>query len=144
MHLVFILISMTCLGITNFLFKFSSASLDPTRSTFYYYLFGLGLSCIAVFMDKSKREFVPQDLMVPALISGFLFVSILTYNYALNNMSVSKASTIRSLSFVVTVILALVITKDKLFLKDYLAIGLAASAIILLGWPTSVAQSTTN
>jgi len=137
MHLVFILISMACLGVTNFLFKFSSTSLGPTRSTFYYYLFGLGLSCIAMFMDKGKREYVPQDLIIPALISAFLFVSILTYNYALINMPVSKVSTIRSLSFIVTVILAVVITKEKLILKDYMAISLACGAILLLGWPSS-------
>ena len=110
---------MVFLGITNFLFKFSSTSLGPTRSTFYYYLFGLGLSCIALLVDKGKREYVPQDLIIPALISAFLFVSILTYNYALSNMPVSKASAIRSLSFIVTIILALVVTKEKLFFKDY-------------------------
>lgn len=140
MHFVFILVSMACLGITNFLFKFSSTSLGPTRSTFYYYLFGLGLSCIALLVDRGKREYVPQDLVVPALIAAFLFVSILTYNYALNNMPVSKASTIRSLSFIVTLVLALVVTKEKLILKDYLAIGLASGAIFLLGWPSSATR----
>ena len=94
MHLLFILISMICLGITNFLFKLSSTSLGPTRSTFYYYLFGLGLSFIAWLVDKGKREHLPQDLVFPALIAAFLFVSILTYNYALDTMPASKASTI--------------------------------------------------
>lgn len=137
MHLVFILISMACLGITNFLFKFSSTSLGPTRSTFFYYLFGLGLSCIALLVDRGKREYMPQDLIFPALIAAFLFVSILAYNIALNYMPVSKASTIRSLSFIVTIVLALIATKENLMFKDYLAIALASGAILLLGWPSS-------
>ncbi|MDU8913325.1 hypothetical protein, partial [Aestuariicoccus sp. MJ-SS9] len=64
MHLVFILISMACLGVTNFLFKFSSSSLGPTRSTFYYYLFGLGRRCCKSLSAKdSLRESMPLDAL---------------------------------------------------------------------------------
>ena len=56
-----------------------------------------------------------------------------SFNFAVKHMDVSIGSTIRSLSFVVTVIFARIFYKEDLHVIDYIALGFAIIVILLFG-----------
>ena len=60
-----------------------------------------------------------------------MVISIWTFNYSLQTTNVSIAAPIRGMSFIVTAFLAVWISSERLFLKDYLAMALAIFAIIV-------------
>jgi drug/metabolite transporter (DMT)-like permease len=94
-------------------------------------LFGL---CIAIaiwslFREKDKE--LVEGIHWPALIAIALSASVLAFNYAVKYIDVSVGSTVRSLSFLVTVVLAVVSSKEQLHAKDWVA--LVGATIALLG-----------
>jgi drug/metabolite transporter (DMT)-like permease len=127
------IISMVGLGVSNFLYKKSTSTIGPINTTFFYYLFSFCIALIIWFVFREHGMVKRKELIWPALIAVFLFLSVLSFTFAVKYIDVSVGTTIRCLAFIVTVILALVFTKEHLSLKDYIALGLAAFAIILFG-----------
>ncbi|MCP5079072.1 MAG: DMT family transporter [Psychromonas sp.] len=125
------LISMTGLGISNFLYKRSTDAIGAVNTTFHYYLFSLGIAMLVWYFFREKKMPVVEELHWPALIALSLFTSVLAFNYAIKYIEVSIGSTIRSLAFLVTVVLAVIFYKEQLHLKDYVALAFAFSAIVL-------------
>ena len=64
----------------------------------------------------------------------FLFASVLSFNYSVKYINVSVGSTIRSLSFLVTIGLAFLVYKETFAVKDYIAIILALAAVTLFAY----------
>lgn len=126
-------VSMIGLGISTFLYKKSTGAIGAVNTTFFYYLFSVGIAAIVWFFFHEDGTIESADLVWPALIAIFLFSSVLSFNYAVKFINVSVGSTVRSLSFVVTVGLSLLFYKEHLHLKDYVALGFAITAIVLFG-----------
>ena len=126
------LVSMAGLGISNFLYKQSTASIGPVNTTFFYYFFSMVFASV-VWLFFREESYKAKDLFWPLLTAIFLFTSVLSFNFALKYLDISIGATIRSLSFIVTVILAVLIFKEKLYLKDYIALALAICSIIIFG-----------
>jgi len=130
----FALLSMVALGISNYLYKRSTQLMSPINTTFFYYLFSVVIAGV-VWMVFREKEPIPRGALVwPALIAIFLFVSVLTFNMAVQTMNVSAGATVRSLSFVITILLGVVVSQERLSPKDYVAVGLAVVAVMLFGY----------
>ena len=126
-------VSMAGLGISSLLYKQSTSVIGPVNTTFFYYLFSVLIAAVVWCLFREERSLAAAHLVWPALIAVFLFSSVLAFNHAVRYIDVSVASTIRSLSFAVTVGLALCFFKERLYLKDYLALGLAVVAVLIFG-----------
>ena len=128
-----VIFSMIGLGISNFLYKRSTDAIGPVNTTFFYYLLSFVIAIVIWFLFREKDRDILENLHWPALIAISLFTSVLAFNYAVKYIDVSIGSTIRSLSFLVTVTLAVVFYKEELYAKDYVALVCAAIAIVLFG-----------
>ena len=131
--LLFSLISMITMGISNYLYKRSTEVLGATNTTFFSYLFSVIIAMLIWFLFREKQSFSYADLFWPALLAVFLFISVWTFNYAVQFIDVSVATTIRSLGFVVTILLAIFISHEKLSTKDWIAVAFAVIAVSLFG-----------
>ncbi|MCP3923062.1 MAG: DMT family transporter [Desulfobacterales bacterium] len=130
------IVSMVGLGVSSFLYKQSTTAIGPVNTTFFYYLFSVVFASVAWIFFK-EEGFASKELLWPFLTAVFLFISVLTFNFAIKYIDVSIGATIRSLSFIVTVVLAVLIFKEKLYLKDYIALTLAIVAIVIFGMNNS-------
>lgn len=63
----------------------------------------------------------------------FLCASVWTFSYSLKTLEISTASTIRGLSFLSTIALAVVFYKEQISTKDCVAIALAIGAVVVFG-----------
>lgn len=129
---IIIIISALSLGIANAFYKKSTASIGPINTTFYYYIFGTIFSLIIwlVLKEPVKVEF--RQMIHPILIAVFLCLSIVTFNVGLQNTKLSLSSTIRSFSFVFSVIIAVIFLKESLSIKQLFGIVLAFASFFLL------------
>jgi len=129
----FALFSMLTLGVSSFLYKRSTVAIGPTNTTFFYYFFSCLIAFFAWLFFRESQSFERSALVWPALLASFLFSSVWAFNFAVTSLDVSIAATIRSLSFLVTIILAVVFTQETVTTKDWVAVGLAIAAIVLFG-----------
>lgn len=134
---IFATVSMVTLGVANFYYKKSTQVLGPVNTTFYYYLFSFVIA-LTVWLAFREKEFSLkasyQSLVWPLVIAIFLFASVLSFNYSIKNINVSVGSTIRSMSFLVTIGLAFLVYKETFAVKDYIAIVLAVAAVTLFAY----------
>ena len=144
---IFATLSMLTLGIANFYYKKSTQVLGPVNTTFYYYLFSFVIA-LFVWAAFREREFSLkssyQGLVWPLIIAIFLFASVLSFNYSVRYINVSVGSTIRSLSFLVTIGLAFFFYKETFAVKDYIALFLALAAVTLFAYDGNAPQELTN
>ena len=144
---IFAVVSMLTLGIANFYYKKSTQLLGPVNTTFYYYLFSF-LIATTVWLAFRERGFSLkssyQDLVWPLIIAVFLFASVLSFNYSVKYINVSVGSTIRSMSFLVTIVLALLVYKESFAVKDYIATVLALAAVALFAYDGSPSAGLAN
>lgn len=127
------LIAMVFLGIGNYLFKKSTEALGPIHTTLFYYLFGAMFAALVWILVQDKEPVQKSSLLWPALTALFIGVSVLAYTSALKSINVSIASTLMNLSFLATILLAVLFSKEQLGGKDYLAILFALAAVVLFG-----------
>ena len=127
------IISAVTLGISNSLYKQSSEVLSPISTTFYYYVFSAILATIVWLFFGDSKPVAVANLVWPALIAVSLFLSVLTFNFAIMHLSVSMGATIRALSFLVTVIIGVAWYRDQLTWQQGLAVALSLVAILLAG-----------
>lgn len=133
--LIFIIISMICLGVSTFFYKKSTETAGPVNTTFFYYLFAFIMAAVYWIIFREKTPLSPAAMLWPFLVALFLFTSVLTFNYALSHtLPISVASAVRSLSFVVTTAMAVIIYRESLHPKDIIAILLAVAALTLFFW----------
>jgi drug/metabolite transporter (DMT)-like permease len=103
------------------------------QTTFYYYIFSALLATVVWFFYGESKPVTAANLIWPAGIAVFLFISVLSFNFAIMHMSVSMGATIRALSFIVTVIIGVCWYRDQLTWQHSLAVVLSLVAILLAG-----------
>ena len=144
---IFAAVSMLTLGVANFYYKKSTQVLGPVNTTFYYYLFSF-LIALSVWLAFREKDFSLktsyQGLVWPLIIAVFLFTSVLSFNYSVKYINVSVGSTIRSMSFLVTIALALLVYKETFAVKDYIATFLALTAVALFAYDGNTPVALTN
>lgn len=129
---IMIIISALSLGVANAFYKKSTASIGPINTTFYYYVFGTIFSFIIWFVLKEPGKVEVKQMIHPVLIAVFLCLSIVTFNIGLQNTKVSISSTIRSFSFVFSIIIAVIFLKETLSIRQIFGIILAFASFSLL------------
>lgn len=122
-------LSMLCLGVSTYLYKKCSPTLGTTNTTFFYYAFGFLIAALVWVFAREKTSYQSKDLIWPFLTALSLFVSIWTFNYALQFIPMSIAAPIRGMSFLVAVFLAVIFSGEKICTKDFVAIGLVVAAL---------------
>lgn len=131
--LLFAIGSMVFMGISSYLYKRSTDALGATNTTFYYYLFSIIIATGVWLVFRERNDFPKSALMWPLLIAVFLFLSVWLFNLSLQYLDVSLAATIRGMFFVVTLLLALIISKEQPTPLSFLAVGLAVTSVVLIG-----------
>ncbi|PJC36464.1 hypothetical protein CO046_05525 [Candidatus Peregrinibacteria bacterium CG_4_9_14_0_2_um_filter_53_11] len=133
MNYILIILSALCLGVANVFYKKSSASVGAVNTTFFYYLFGLVLAFIVWLFFREKMEFTSGNMATIFLISLFLTASVLLFNMGIirPEVSISIASTIRSLAFVATVLIAVLFLNENLTATNTLGIVLAIASVVV-------------
>ena len=134
MGIVSAIISMVFAGISAYLYKRCSPTFGPANTTFFYYLSGSLIAALVRLGARERISFSRSDLIWPFLTALTLFVSIWAFNFALQQINVSLASPIRSMSFVITAVLAVTLSGERLFTKDYIALVLVAAAIVVFSF----------
>lgn len=127
------LTSMVFMGISNYLYKRSTEALGPTNTTFYYYMFSAVIAVGVWLAFREERALATSSLVWPLLIALSMFLSVWTFNLALQTLDVSVGATVRGLFFVVTAGLAMLFGREQLQTKDLIAVAIAVIAVILFG-----------
>lgn len=111
---LFLLGSIVCLGISNLLFKTSNNVMGAIHTTFYYYLFGILVSGVFLFLSGEKKplSFFSLRYLVP--LSILMVCSVYLYTKSLKEIPVSIASSVRLLAFLVSVIASIFFLKETI------------------------------
>lgn len=127
-----IILSALASGVVTVLYKKSTNVIGPINTTFYYYLFGTIITFVVWIFFKRAEPVRVEDLVYPGLIAIGLSFSIISFNFGLAHAKVSIAGTIRSFSFVFTIVLALIFFKEKLTIKQIIGVVLAIASMLML------------
>lgn len=127
-----IILSAVTLGMANISYKFGGKALGPVNSTFFYYLFAFLISLTTWLFFRENHDFILTDLKYPLITAVLLFISVLSFTTGINKVSVSIGSTIRSLSFLFSIIIGVVLLKESLSVKQIAGVLLAVLSLFLL------------
>lgn len=129
---LFLLISVLFLGISNIFFEKSVKHVGPINTTMWYYIFGLLLSSLFYFFIEKPVITNYTVLKWPFLVALFLVSSVFLFNISLQKINITIASTVRSLAFIITILLNFYLSKESLTSKQLLGMILGISSIILM------------
>lgn len=118
-------------GITAILYKLSNKNIDAVSMSFFtVVVMVVGLGLVWLF---TKDKHITQKGVELAVLAGIIAsISFLAYVLSVQIGKVSVSTTLRSLGFVVTTLIAVLVLAEKITLLKVLGIGLGAVAIILL------------
>jgi drug/metabolite transporter (DMT)-like permease len=128
----FVVISAATLGIANIFYKKSTVAIGANNTTFWYYLFAMVLATGMVLIDGTDLRVTPSKLLPTVLVAVFLFISVFTFNLGLQSTKVSISSTIRSLSFLVTLVISSTFLRESLSVRQWIGVVLGTAAILLM------------
>lgn len=131
MYLILAIAAMIGYGVTAVIYKIASGSIDSVSLT----LLTSALMTITIFifwLFTKQKHITLQGFGyagIAGIIAGLAFIAFIT---SIQLGKVSVASTLRGLSFLVTVLIAILFLAEKITLLKAVGIGFAAIAIILL------------
>ena len=131
------ILSALLLGTGTFLYKISSRALGASNTTFFYYLFSMALAALVWVVSSGKETVHKPALLWPALMALFLSASVWTFSSAVRTLDMSTASTIRGLSFIPAVVLAIAFYGERPGPRTVVAICMIIVAVVLLGFETA-------
>lgn len=129
---LYLLASVFFLGCSNIFFKKSSLAIGALSTTVWYYVFGCVLAIVLALVTKEKVTIHVHELKPVMFLAGCIFLSVYCYTKAIEDVSVGIASTVRSLSFVVTICVSFFMGEMVFSLKTIIGIVLAMAALFLL------------
>lgn len=127
-----ILGSLLFLGISNIFFQKSTKALGADTTTVWYYVFGALISAIVYSFRTNTEPFQLSELKWPLFTAISLLLSVYFFTISLQEMEVSKASTIRSMAFVVSLVILCFFGMEKLTAQKVIGIGFAIVALLML------------
>jgi uncharacterized membrane protein len=129
-YIILAIIAMLAYGVTAILYKIAP-NIDAVSLTFFSSL-SLTVITFIVWLLNTKKEMSIKGVGVAAIAGLVAALAFITYITAIKSGKVSIASTLRGLSFGVTVLLAVLFLGEKITLVKALGMGFAVIAIILL------------
>lgn len=130
-YILWAVISMMGYGITAIIYKLSHKNIDPVSMSFFTIVVMAVVLAVIWFFAKEKH-ITPKGLELAVLAGVIAAISFLAYVLSVQIGKVSVATTLRSLGFVVTVIIALLFLAEKITLVKAFGIIFGVIAIILL------------
>ncbi|MBM3256481.1 MAG: hypothetical protein FJZ04_03385 [Candidatus Moranbacteria bacterium] len=127
------IIAMLGYGVTSIIYKIAGKDIDSVSMTFFTSLF-IALFTFFIWYFTKDKHITSKGIWyagISGLIAAVAFVAFIT---SIQGGKVSIASTLRSLSFLVTSVIAIVFLAEKVPLTKILGIILAAVAAILLAF----------
>ncbi len=130
-YILLAILAMLGYGVTAVIYKLAGKSIDPVSMT----LMTSAMMTITILLfwlfTKQKNVTFPGlgYAGIAGIIAGLSFIAFIA---AIHFGKVSVATTLRGLSFLVTVIIAVLFLAEKLTWLKALGIGFAAIAIVLL------------
>ena len=128
------MMALICFGLWAFLPKISVKYIDP-RSSLVYEVMGGVLVAIIVWISISKG--IDHDFrgVVPAFLTGIVgYLGMFFFLYAVQMGKVSVVASLTAAYPVVTIILAVILLKEKISYVQYTGIFLATTGVILLSY----------
>jgi transporter family protein len=128
------MMALICFGLWAFLPKISVKYIDP-RSSLVYEVMGGVLVAIIVWSSISKG--IDHDFrgVVPAFLTGMVgYLGMFFFLYAVQMGKVSVVASLTAAYPVVTIILAVILLKEKISYVQYTGIFLATTGVILLSY----------
>jgi transporter family protein len=128
------MMALICFGLWAFLPKISVKYIDP-RSSLVYEAMGGVLVAIIVWSSISKG--IDYDIRgaVPAFLTGIVgYLGMFFFLYAVQMGKVSVVAPLTAAYPVVTIILAVILLKEKISYVQYTGIFLATTGVILLSY----------
>ncbi|MCF8038958.1 MAG: EamA family transporter [Desulfohalobiaceae bacterium] len=126
------LIILVLWGLWAFLPKLATQYIDPKSALLFQCLGSLLLGILMLFMLNFKPQFHPKGFMYGTLTGIFGFGGMLFYLYAVSKGKVSTLSTITALYPALVIVLAFLILKEPISLKNAIGFVFALLAIVLL------------
>ena len=119
-------------GLWAFLPKLATRYIDPKSALLYQCLGSLLLGILMLIMLNFKPQWHPKGVLYGVLTGIFGFGGMLFYLYAVSKGRVSTLSTITALYPAFVILLAFLILKEPISLKNAIGFVFALVAIVLL------------
>jgi|GEM_PF-1750013 len=130
-YLIFALVSMLGYGITAIIYKLSNKNIDAVSMSFLtVVVMAIGLGIFWIF--TKDKHITPKGIEFAVIAGVIAAISFLAYVFSVQIGKVSISTTLRSLGFVVTILIAVLFLAEKITLLKVLGIGFGVIAIILL------------
>ena len=118
-------------GITAVIYKISNKSIDAVSMSFLTVLI-MAIALAFIWFFTKEKHITTKGLELATLAGIIAAISFLAYVFSIQIGKVSIATSLRSLGFIVTVVIAIIFLAEKITWIKALGIGLGAIAIILL------------
>lgn len=125
-------------GITFGLFKIPIEKLGAWRFSFVLETTVLCFSLLLAFTtfknERFKKEIIYENLKWYLPLGFLAFIAVATYNFSLEFIDVSIAALLGNLTPVVSIILSIVLFKQKINKKEFIGIAILVFAIFILNF----------
>lgn len=131
LYIILAIIAMLLYGVTAIIYKLASPNIDSISLTLFTSIFMTIVIFIFWLFSKQKQITIKglEYAGIGGLIAGFAFIAFVT-SIGLGRVSIT--TTLRGLSFAVTVGIAILFLSEQITLMKLIGIGFAIIAIILL------------
>ena len=126
------LLALVGYGITGFLYKVSSKYIDAVSMAVVMSAFSFTVMVPYWYTIRDKRVMTSTGIWYALLIGVVGGIAFMAYIKSIHLGKASVATTLRSLSFIVTSVLAVTLLDEELSSRQWIGIALAISAAICL------------
>jgi transporter family protein len=126
------ILAMITFGAWGFFPKLAVSYINPQSALIYQVIGGLLVGIISLAMVNFKPEMHPMGILY-ALLTGITGVlGTLFYYFAASKGQIAIVVSLTALYPLITILLAIIFLNETLVLKQYVGLGFALAAIVLL------------
>lgn len=119
-------------GLWGFIPKLTTRYIDPLSAMVYESLIGLPVGLIILATVSFKPEAHPRGILYASVTGVLGILGALGYLIAVRRGQVTLVSSFTALSPAFTILLAMLLLGERLVLRQYLGVGLAFVAMLLI------------
>ena len=130
--LVWTMLAMITFGAWGFFPKLAVSYINPQSALVYQVIGGVFVGIISLAMVNFRPEIHPMGILYAALTGITGVLGTLFYYAAADRGQISVVVSLTALYPLITILLAIIFLHETLVLKQYIGLGFALTAIILL------------
>ena len=130
--LVWTMLAMITFGAWGFFPKLAVSYINPQSALVYQVIGGVFVGIISLAMVNFRPETHPMGILYAALTGITGVLGTLFYYAAADRGQISVVVSLTALYPLITILLAVIFLHETLILKQYIGLGFALAAIILL------------